>query len=91
MGKHANIIMYGTKHWATVGIEVLSIDHVSEERYYYDNSKGYSRQHVLGRDCFSTRDEAVADCEKKRAKKIKSLSRQIGELGKIDFKEPPHA
>jgi hypothetical protein len=40
----------------------------------------------MGRDCFANEADALADAEKRRAKKIKSLSKQISKLQEIIFK-----
>lgn len=39
----------------------------------------------IGREAFDSRDDAVADAESRRAKKIASLKKQIAKLEKLTF------
>lgn len=49
------------------------------------NSGQWGQLLRLGSDAFLTRDEAVADAEKRRVKKIASLQKQIAKLEKVTF------
>lgn len=47
---------------------------------------GYFAQYKIGRDVFDNLPDALADAEKRRAKKIAALRRQIEKLEKGDLK-----
>lgn len=46
---------------------------------------GYG-QHAHGKDFWLTKEEALADCERRRETKLKSLDKQRKKLEKMEFK-----
>lgn len=51
----------------------------SDEKYIRRKGDAFG-MFVLGRDCFVSRDEALADAEKRRDAKIASLKKQLAKL-----------
>lgn len=74
-----------TKYALTKGIEEIEVSH--SERYPHmvtDEAPGLFRSFFKG-EWFHTREEAVADAEKRRLRKIESLKKQISNLESIKF------
>lgn len=74
---------YVTKYALTGGIEKR--DDLREGDDGYVHGKPGFEVFKLGRDCFRSRDEAVAAAEKVRLKKIASLEKQIAKLRNMTF------
>jgi len=75
---------YMTRYCLSSGIEAIETDRQpGDDGYLYLHDRFMSFK--LGHDLFRTVDEAVADAEKRRTKKIAALRKQIGKLESITF------
>lgn len=81
---------YSTKYWSTCGIETFE---GSQNDGYASAGipgrlQGYRFERV-GRDAFLTREEAVANANEKRKRKLAALRKQITKLEAMDFGATP--
>lgn len=78
--------LFSTKYALTAGIQTFEAkgEHFKKDDYVYQND-GYRNQFVFGRNCFESIDEAIADAEAQRKKKIQSLLKQIEKLEALKF------
>jgi hypothetical protein len=78
--------LYLTKYALTGGIQIKDFRYVSGR--YWQEDGGYGL-YVEGRDVFENEDDAIADAEKRRAKKIASLEKQIAKIKRLKFEATP--
>jgi hypothetical protein len=78
MSKKTNAFI--TKYALTSGVLTASGE-VKDGRFHPDsNGKFYFLSFAIGKDAFLTREEALANADLRRVRKIKSLERQIKAL-----------
>lgn len=71
-----------TKYALTVG-PIAAEGEIKESMVHWDSS-GY-RQYAHGKDWWLTEEEALADCERRRLAKIKSIDKQRKKLEEMKF------
>ena len=72
---------YGCKYSLSTGsIKEFDGHQYSNPAYVYDGRGAGAIQHVIGRDAFPNRDDAVGAAKSMRDKKIASLKKQIAKL-----------
>lgn len=74
--------VYITKYALTEG--PFSVDGEIEESMVCWISSGY-RQYAHGKDWWLTKEEALADCERRRLAKIKSIDKKRKKLEEMKF------
>ena len=75
--------LYVTKYALTAGIK--EVDEWKDIGDNYARVEGSWVLYMLGRDAFTDRSDAVADCEKRRVEKIKSIKKQISKIEALVF------
>jgi hypothetical protein len=79
-------VFYVSKNALTAGIKKRGDLRKLDDGYVY-GKPGWGT-YKLGSECYETFEEAKADADNRRNKKIESLQRQIENLKKLDFPEP---
>jgi hypothetical protein len=74
--------MYSTKYALSGGIKEFEPSKAFDNQFVYDGPYTFLK---IGRDAFHTFDEARADAEKRRQKRIASLRKQIKALEAMTF------
>lgn len=74
--------MFSTKYALSSGIREFTPEKVGDSEYVWDGPYSMLR---IGRDAFSNIEDAMADAEKRRVKKIASLRKQIKALESMEF------
>ncbi len=82
MSKQDKTTVFVTKYWSTAGIQEIEVE-MCDYTMCRDFSRYQSYYHKG--DFFYTKDEAIADCENKRRKKLLSLQKQIDKIQKLRF------
>lgn len=81
------IKVYVTKYALSAGISAAEVT-VDGGGYAHPTSRQYGWTCYNRKEWFRTYGEALADAEKRRAKKIASLRKQIAAVEKRVFKDP---
>lgn len=77
--------IYVTKYALTKGpFKVEDAELVKRDFATYTIGDSYT-QYAHGKDFWLTEEEALADCERRRDAKIKSIDKQLGKLEKMTF------
>lgn len=84
---------YITTYALTQGIRHVDVDLDHwDQSFVHERIGGYCRAtYKIGTDAFTSRDEAIANAEARRLKKIASLKKQIAKLEAMTFDPPPEA
>lgn len=77
--------IYVTKYALTKGpVEVeAEVRDDGKSAYWRDN---YHAGSAYGREFYTTKEAAIADCERRRKEKLASLKKQIAKLERLEFK-----
>jgi hypothetical protein len=78
--------VYLTAYALSSGIETTAVRRSHEDGYVSLEDRSFSI-YKIGHDVFETFEEAVADANARRDKKIKSLEKQISKLRALKFEE----
>lgn len=86
--KTKNKTMWLSKYALTNGVvrEIKVCDSYKSDDYIREAGDAYCFYRV-GRECFQTREEAIADAERRRKAKIASLKKQTAKLEALTFGE----
>lgn len=79
--------LYVTKYALASGIELHDMRETDDPKRFYHPSNFNS--FVLGRDCFESLEDAKANVDKRKADKLKSLTKQMERLSsfKVSVKD----
>lgn len=80
---------YVTKYALSGGIERRTLRVHENGRNVFSFDSGQHVWCVLGRDAFEKYDDAVADAERRRQKKVASMRKQIERLERLTFPTSP--
>lgn len=75
--------MYLTKYALSRGVKGIEAD--PSGQYVRDINNRWGGLYTIGRDVFESKQDAMADAEKRRKSKIASLKKQIAKLEKLTF------
>lgn len=82
--------LYFVKSWETDGIQLLKCCEIGDRGYvsWTNRQDRWIRYRgKMDRDFFRTREDAVAEAERRRERKIKSTERKLAKLKAMTFKE----
>lgn len=76
-----------TKYALTEGITIKDVEPTPSGLYFRRSSSGYFI-HYYSKEVHEKWEDALSAAEQMRAKKIKSLEKQIEKLKQLEFKKP---
>ena len=78
------VTMYVTKYALSAGKVQVMEGKASDNELFYPDGRSYNGFWV-GRECFTDPSDAAKDAEKRKAKKIASIKRQLAKLEQLRF------
>lgn len=86
MSSEVKTEVFITKYALTTGpIMVMAEVSTSGGMAVYKTPGSYCQQYAHGKDFWLTEEEAIADCERRRVEKIKSIEKQKKKLESMTF------
>lgn len=77
---------YITKYCLTTGISEVEGEPASKYTNLFKTHGRFPVYYHVGTEAFESKEEAIADCESRRQKKIKSIQKQLKKLESLTFK-----